>query len=275
MGRRLSVRLLFAAVITFAGISGFAAPTSAKPSVDPSGQKMPGGDLPGWHQVFTDNFGTDVPLGSFPSAVSSKWTSYDGFNDTHGTGFYAPKKVVSVNRGVMNIYVHTENGQHLVAAPTPIIPGHSGAYDGLTYGRYAVRFRADPVAGYETAWLLWPDPDPTHPGGDWKNGEIDFPEGSLNGTINAFMHHRGDPTVQEEYHTGVTYSSWHTAVIEWTPWSVKFYLDGTLVGNDTNTAYLPNTPMHWILQTETAGTPPTDSAAGNVQVDWVSIWSRK
>ena len=273
--RPTGVRLMFAAVIALACIGGLAAPTSAKTPVDPSGQKMPSGNLPGWHQVFADDFGTDVSLGSFPSAVSSRWTSYDGFSDTHRTGLYAPRKVVTVSGGVMNIYVHTENGQHLVAAPIPIIPGHRGAYDGLTYGRYAVRFRAAPVAGYKTAWLLWPDPDPAHPGGDWNNGEIDFPEGNLNGTINAFMHHRGDPAAQEEYDTGVTYDSWHTAVIEWTPSSVKFYLDGTLKGNDANTGYLPNTPMHWILQTETADTPPTDSAAGNVQVDWVSIWSRR
>src|SRR5690242_12804522 len=47
-------------------------------SVDPSGQPMPVGDLPGWHQIFTDNFAANVPLGSFPAAVASKWTAYSG-----------------------------------------------------------------------------------------------------------------------------------------------------------------------------------------------------
>jgi len=37
----------------------------------PSGQAMPVGNLPGWTQIFTDDFTTNVPLGSFPEAVSA------------------------------------------------------------------------------------------------------------------------------------------------------------------------------------------------------------
>ncbi len=237
----------------------------------PSGEPLPVGDLPGWDQVFVDDFATNVPLGSFPAAVSSKWTAYNGFSDTSGHGTYSPGKVISVNGGLMNMHLHTENGTHLVAAPLPKIPGHASAYEGLTYGRYAVRFRAQQTAnltGYKTAWLLWPDSN------DWNEGEIDFPEGNLSGTMNAFMHHRGNPQAQEAYSTQATYATWHTAVIEWTPQSVRFILDGVTIGNDTNTAYLPNTPMHWVLQTETTSSGPSDTAAGNVQIDWVAIWSR-
>src|SRR5215472_1874929 len=39
--------------------------TAAK-AHSPSGEPMPVGDIPGWHQVFSDDFTTDVPLGSFP-----------------------------------------------------------------------------------------------------------------------------------------------------------------------------------------------------------------
>jgi beta-glucanase (GH16 family) len=236
--------------------------------VDPSGQPMPVGDLPGWHQIFTDNFATPVPLGSFPSAVSSKWTAYSGFTDTYQNGTYDPAKVISIANGVMTMHLHTENGVHLVSAPSPIIPG-TKAYQGQTYGRYAVRFRADPVAGYKTAWLLWPDDD------NWQEGEIDFPEGNLDGQIDAFMHHRGSPQTQEAYPTDVSYNNWHTAVIEWTPSSVKYILDGNVIGNDTNTAVLPDSPMRWTLQTETTPAAPTNSAAGNVQIDWVAMYSRQ
>jgi hypothetical protein len=72
-------------------------------------------------------------------------------------------------------------------------------YNGQTYGHYAVRVRADAVAGYKAAWLLWPD-GPN--GGDWNDGE------------------------------------------------------------------------NWVLQTETTQSDPTGVAVGNVQIDWVSIWSR-
>jgi hypothetical protein len=235
---------------------------------DPSGEPMPVGDLPGWHQIFTDNFAASVPLGSFPAADSGKWTAYSGFHDTSGHGMYDPAKVISIANGVMNMYLHSENGVHYVSAPIPIIPGTS-PYTGQTYGRYAIRFRADPVPGYTTAWLLWPDDN------NWPEGEIDFPEaGDLTGTIQAFMHHRGDPQAQEAYSTNVGYSSWHTAVIEWTPTSVKYILDGTVIGNDTNTSVLPDTPMRWTIQTETSASGPSDSAAGNVQIDWATMYSR-
>jgi hypothetical protein len=233
---------------------------------DPSGQPMPVGDIPGWHQIFTDDFTTAVPLGKFPSAVSSKWTAYSGFSDTSGHGTYDPAKVISIAHGVMTMHLHTENGIHLVSAPTPIIPGNS-AYQGQTYGRYAVRFRADPVPGYKAAWLLWPDSN------KWTDGEIDFPEGNLNDDIDAFMHHRGNPEAQETYSTGVPYNAWHTAVIEWTPAAVEYILDGKVIGDETNTAVIPDTAMRWTLQTETTPSGPSNSAAGNVQIDWVAMYS--
>ena len=35
-------------------------------SADPSGQSMPVGDLPGWHQIFTDNFADPGTAGQLP-----------------------------------------------------------------------------------------------------------------------------------------------------------------------------------------------------------------
>jgi beta-glucanase (GH16 family) len=236
---------------------------------DPSGQAMPVGDIPGWHQIFTDDLTTNVPLGSFPSAVSSKWGAYpDGWHDTSGHGTYMPSKVVSVQNGVMSLHVHTENGVHMVAVPYPLIRGDS-SNNGQLYGRYAVRFRADPLVGYKTAFLLWPDSKV------WpRDGEIDFPEGKLNGTISAFMHRQGGTSGRDKdaYSTSSTYRSWHTAVIEWGPSATKFILDGATIGTSTNR--IPKTPMHWVLQTETAldGTVPSDRTAGDVQIDWVAVY---
>jgi Ricin-type beta-trefoil lectin domain/Glycosyl hydrolases family 16 len=239
-------------------------------AADPSGQAMPVGNLPGWTQIFADNFTENVPVGSFPAAVSSKWTGYpNGWHDTSGNGTYEPTRVVSIQKGVMNLYLHTQNGIHMVSAPEPVIPGAPGREGGLLYGRYAMRFKADQVSGYKTAWLLWPDSE------NWADGEIDFPEGNLTGTIGAFLHHKGDPAAQEVYPTTDTYATWHTAVIEWTPQSVTFSLDGQVIGTSTNTAIIPDTPMHWVLQTETqlTGGPPSNSAAGNVQIDWVTAYT--
>jgi hypothetical protein len=232
---------------------------------------MPVGDLPGWRQIFTDDFLTDVPLGSFPSAVSSKWSAYqDGWTDTSKNGTYYPSKVVTVHSGLMNLNLHTENGVHMVSAPVPKLPGATGSGGGQLYGRYVIRFRADPVAHYKTAWLLWPDSE-TWP----QDGEIDFPEGDLDGTISAFMHRQNGTSGgdQDAYNTAVTYASWHTATIEWTAAACKFILDGKSMGNSTSR--IPNTPMHWVIQTETAlsGGAPADGDTGNVQIDWVAVYA--
>ena len=255
-------------------------------TVDPSGEAAPTGDLPGWRQVFVDDFSQDVPLGSFPAAVSSKWSAYPNtFKDTSKNGVYWPEKTVSINGGLMDMWLHTEtiNGvaTHLVAAPLPKLKstdpavtswtGSSGtAYTAQTYGRYAVRFRADPLPQYKTAWLLWPK------SGIWPgDGEIDFPEGNLNSTICAFMHRQNGTSGsdQDGACSGATYPTWHTAVIEWTPTICRFILDGKVILAPTSR--IPSNPMRWVLQTETAlsGGPPADSTAGHVQVDWVAAYA--
>jgi beta-glucanase (GH16 family) len=231
---------------------------------------MPVGDIPGWHQVFTEDFTTDVSTGSFPQAVSSKWSAYlDGWSDTSKNGTYEPSQVLSVHDGVLDMFIHSANGVHMVAAPVPIIPGATGGGGGLLYGRYVFRFKSDAIHGYKTAWLLWPDSEV------WpQDGEIDFPEGDLDGTINAFMHYEGGTSggSQDGYSSSITYTSWHTGVLEWTADHCSFTIDGNLLGSSTSN--IPNTPMHWVLQTETTldGYAPDDSAQGHVVVDWVAVY---
>jgi hypothetical protein len=244
------------------------ATASGASEVSPSGQPMPVGDIPGWHQIFADNFTTNVPLGEFPQLVATKWSDYpDGWEDTYRSGQYYPSKVVSIQNGIMNLYLHTENGIHMVAAPEPILPGAVGKEGGLLYGRYAIRFRADPLFGYKVSWLLWPDSEV------WpRDGEIDFPEGVLFGNICGYMH-RQNATAVNDQASVVTQSfmgSWHTAIIEWTPARLSFILDGTTVLSTTER--IPDTPMHWVLQTETSRTPPSNQTAGNVQIAWVVVY---
>lgn len=244
-------------------------PTTA---ADPSGLALPVGNMPGWRQVFTDNFTENVPVGAFPAAVSSQWGDYlDGWKDTTHHGTYYPSKVVSIRNGAMNMYLHSENGVLMVAAPYPKIPAAT-ASQGNTYGIYEARFRADPVVGYKTAWLLWPDSNSQKSG-----GEIDFPEGNLwQPEIKAFSHDPG-PYVQKkqaQFTAHAKFSVWHTATTVWTDKQVLFLLDGKVLGDAKNPASIPHTPMHWVLQTETrtGEGPLSATAAGNVDIDWVSVW---
>jgi glycosyl hydrolase family 16 len=247
-----------------------AASTAAAPSkFDPSGETMPVGDLDGWRQVFTDDFSTDVALGDFPTAVAAKWSVYSSpAKDTFGHGSYSPERVVSVDNGVLNKYIRAEGDEFLVAALLPKVPGTSR--QGQMYGRYAIRFKTDPIEGYKIAWLLWPDSRV------WpRDGEIDFPERDLaSDIVTGFVHHQGAKRGSDQESAIVPYDSttWHTAVIEWSPDLVVFILDGEVI--ERVTERVPNTPMHWVIQTETTltSTVPPVSAAGNVQIDWVAAW---
>jgi hypothetical protein len=249
---------------------------------------MPTGNLPGWNQVFSDDFTTSVPVGGFsgctdqstlmastctglPASVSSQlWAYPDGWSDTSGNGQYTPSQVLSIHDNMLDYNLHTSNGIHMVAAVVPKIPGGVNG-SGLQYGAYAIRFKADTISSYKTAFLLWPDSN-TWP----ADGEIDFPEGDLNSTINAYMHQQGasSGSQQDAYNTNTSYSDWHTAVIEWTPNLCRFILDGQIIG--TSYSLIPNTPMHWVLQAETAltGGAPADNISGHIYIAWITAYTQ-
>lgn len=240
-----------------------------------AGGGAPIGDLPGWRQIFVEDFTRPAALGTFTT------DSYYGprfqrtypypWKDTSKHGTYDPGKTLSVANGMLDADMHTDGTEICVAAVEPTLPL---ATRGQTYGRYAIRFRVDAVAGYKTAWLLWPD------SGLRSEGEIDFPEGNLDGVIKAFMHYASnDGTanslgVQDAFASTATYPVWHTSVIEWSPGRVNFVLDGKVLGTST-TSQVPSRPMHWVIQSETAlsGALPSTSAHAHVSVDWLAVWA--
>lgn len=261
---------------------------SAEMAPDPSGKSVPIGNLPGWKQVFYDDFRDEtVSDGQFagcnsstgicpglPAAAKSKWWDYpDGWLDTAGTCEYEPSQTISVRGGVMNMFIHTsQNGTCMAAAPAPKLPNSVDGANGQLYGMYSVRMRSDPVPGYLAAFLLWPDSE------NWPaDGEIDFPDGNLDGTVGAFMHHQGatSGTQQDAYLTRKTFTDWHTYTIEWTPIYVKFLIDGKVVGDSTDASQIPDTPMHWVMQTESDldGPRPAAKAQGNLQIAWAAVWA--
>jgi len=165
---------------------------------------------------------------------------------------------------------------HKVAALLPRVPG-SSKY-GQLYGRYEVRMRADTLPGYKIAWMLWPDSGTTTTGasGGGGNGEIDFPEGELsdNTKIWGFVHRQNGTTGGDQawFRIPLNFNGWHTYAMEWSPNLVVLRVDGVEVGRTTER--VPNTRMHWVLQTETSlKMTPADSTRGNVQIDWAAAWA--
>jgi len=250
------------------------------PPTDPLLHELPTGDLPGWQQVFREDFDQgNVPVGGFPGpAYAAKWSAgyKDGTPDTAGqrgakSGYY-PSKVLSVKDGMLDWYLHTENGVSMGAAPTPKIPNSSSnprRDNSFLYGRFSVRFKADPLRGFKTAWLLWPD------SGIWpRDGELDYPEGDLSTKFYGAVHKMGnDPYATDIIYSDTTFTQWHVATMEWSPGKVEFFLDGRSLG--AGTSKVPNIPMHYILQTEAClfGCPKPETA-GHVYLDWIAIWKR-
>lgn len=224
--------------------------------------------LPGWTLVAEQNFDTPAGYGAVAAAYPTM-KFYDGYSDTSGNGTYSLNKVMSVHDGLLDYFVHTENGVHYVCAPLPIT-----GWSGQISGRYAVRMRSDDIPGYKMAFLLWSVVD------NWDHGEVDFPEGALGGSVGAYLHKVGDPGDHGNVYQigGVADSNdWHVYGIEWVAGSyIRLLLDGTEVGYTTNPQAIPTASMRWVLQVETnlSGQAPSDSAQGHVYVDWAAQWTK-
>jgi beta-glucanase (GH16 family) len=269
--------ILTVGMVTTALVATLAAALSTDPNADaspcasPSGECLPAANLPGWELLFADDFTTPVAAGTFPGPLADRWWAYPSpWPDTTRYGTYDPD-TISVADGVMTLALSAGPDGAQVAAPVPLVAGvkPSGYPDGRVYGRYAARFRAEPTPGFKLSWLLWPTSEA------WPaEGEIDFPEGSLDRTMQGFVHRTGATTGDDKvgFDTGVGYGDWHTVVIEWTADRVRFLLDGAEVG--VQTERVPSTRMHWVLQSETSPLRrPAAGATARVDVDWVAVWA--
>lgn len=258
-------------------------PPPPPPPPGPSGEAIPTGDLPGWKLAWSENFDKPAAEGQIRAVYGNRMMFYPPrvdqafYTDTKKRGHYETNNL-SADGGMLRYHVHTTaDGIHHVGAIIPTLSAKDaahGAYGSVSGGRFAVRWRSSRLPTYKVAWLLWPKDS------DWpKNGEIDFPECSLDGasTIHGFMHRQG-ATVgsdQDSVSTTAKPTDWHTCVTEWVMGqSCKFFLDGLLI--KTVRDRVPATPMRWTLQTETSldTTKPIDnSAAGYVDIDWLAYWA--
>jgi hypothetical protein len=266
--------------LTFRVVNTGSVPTTVPPppdTDDPSPSTcgpMPATAPAGWQRVVSDTFSENIPLGQWGrdggawEQPGGHWRARpDGWKDSSRRGTYSSPKTTSQHDSLMDIWVHSEGVTRYVAAPISLV--------GDTLGqRISICMRADVIPGYKLAFLLWPSQ-----GSGNERGEIDFPEGKLNGgsaTARAFMHYDPRPSSgreQDAYDTGVALQGWHTYTVAWRPQSgtTEFFVDGRLFGRSTQ--YVPRGPMHYIMQVETymAGQVLPPPASGHVLVDWVTI----
>ncbi|MGW8811643.1 glycoside hydrolase family 16 protein [Gordonia terrae] len=245
---------------------------------DSPARGVPRGDLPGWKQVFFDDFDRDAPVGSwanecspydvaYTGAQGQRWLTYPRcYLDTFDRRPYRADEVLSVSDGRLVFDLHNVDGVPAGANPSPVLDTGS-QYQ--TYGRYSVRMRVDEpdLDEYYVAWLLWPQSE------QWpRDGELDFPEGWLSRTVGGYQHFAGEGACDgckiQSRDIGARFTDWHTYTIEWTPGRVRYLLDDTVVLDSTQ--WVPTTPMRWQLQTETRG---DGDSRGRLLVDWAAVWS--
>jgi beta-glucanase (GH16 family) len=229
----------------------------------PSGQAMPVGNLPGWRQVFTDDF---VSAEGFPS----RWFSYSGQPDGDPAAWWDPSHV-EVKNGMLVLRGYRDDrfGGRFVTGGVSNGPALS-----QSYGKYLVRMRVDKGNGIGYAALLWRSDDS-------PEGEVDFAEdaGGDRTKTTATQHWGAENHILQHYLYG-DFSVWHTFGIEWTPGTFTYTVDG-MVWATTDSAFTPSEPMFLALQSQawpclwwTTCIDASTPANVDVQVDWVAVYAR-
>ena len=227
-------------------------------------EPMPVGDIPGWRQVFTDDF-------NGRALDSSKWRLYWGKPGGDPAGWFDPRHVtVSDGMLVISAYRDRRDGGRWATGGLSSSPGLV-----QTYGKYLVRFRLDPGIGVSHAALLMPANNSWPP-------EIDFSEDNGSGRTGtlATLHYGRHDTHSDAWLGSVNLTQWHTLGVQWTPGKLQYTIDGRIWKTMTGSA-VPALPMVLDLQTQTWpcsgtwGRCPNASTPRVVRmhVDWVVAYA--
>jgi hypothetical protein len=200
----------------------------------------------------------DLPYQDWILPYSTEWSGHRG-------GQYRFPENVSVHDGKLDVHVRSIDGKNTGAAWIWLHPDPSFKNYGFTYGAVEQRVKVvGHIPGYGVANLLWPDSE------DWGDGEIDFPEAGFDEEPTAY-HHCLAPRPADNcsiFKTGASWEQWHVYRIEWRPTGTSYYIDGRLIG--TNTDATPHKSHHWVTQIarDTAGRKDP-KLQGHYLVDWV------
>jgi len=147
------------------------------------------------------------------------------------------------------------------------------------YGRWKIRFRADPGRGYAAVVLLWPSDE------NWPDeGEIDLAEvfDSTRQSAAEFLHY-GHDNHQTGHRIKADFTRWHVITVDWLPSHITFWLDGhkqrTVVRQaNPRKNLVPSTPFRLGLQNDQgcSGYCHRDKTTPKyviMHVDWVKIYA--
>ncbi|HKV03182.1 MAG TPA: glycoside hydrolase family 16 protein [Ktedonobacteraceae bacterium] len=249
-------------------ITPVSTPILSSCGTSPSGQVMPIGDIPGWHQVFADDFnGTTLN--------TSNWYPYSKQPGGDRVGWWAPSHVI-----VSGCLLTLKGYKDAAAKSNVFVTGGIGMTDAhaQTYGKYLVRMRIDKGDGISAIALLWPQANVWPP-------EVDFYEdgGGNRTSMSATLHcgsNSNDTCQLEKDLTGYDFSQWHTLGVEWTAGKLVYTIDGTTWATVTDSG-VPSIPMVLDLQSQSLAcsqditcldsSTPTEV---DMQVAWVVAYAQ-
>lgn len=229
---------------------------------------VPVGDLPGWTQIFTDDFDR--------CELGSKWSSYSGQPGGNPNSWW-DGSMVEVAGGALTLKSErTADGW--------VTGGVSNYPVTQEYGRWEIRMRADRSDDISYHMLLWPQREKWPP-------EIDFAE-SASGErtqMDAFVHWVDASGESRKSHGFVTgdFSDWHTVGVEWGPGIIRYLLDGAVWAEVRSDVMVPDQPMWLGLQAEAGAcerradwgitpcseTSPLRPDSVDVEIDWVAVYA--
>lgn len=275
-------------------------PSGAGAAVDNS---MPKGDLPGWRQVYAENFNaavsTPVPVGRFsdcdnyadtPRAYCSglpkgKWkdtlwaypagwpdTAKSGADGNDGAPFggtYQPQKTVSLGKG------YDATGVLRVAMYRPAAGGDNVTGTvvprkcmDLKDGRYSARVKVTKAdRGFKSAWLRY----------EGERAEVDYPEVEDYASSNVAMFSHG---AEWDVQTSARMTTAHTYTWERRGSTVTVYLDGKKLRSGPTTL----TTSSWIWQNESRierdhsrsdGGYAQPGAKATIEITWATCYVPK
>jgi licheninase len=219
-----------------------------KPSTGQAGLDL------GWQQTDGDEFdGKKID--------TSRWRVYDGFNTSS-------KETLSSKQCSLSAGVLTITGLANAAGTTCGLAWLSNR----TFGRWELRARFSAPADHDfnPVFLLWPAADD-----DWQQtGEIDFAEeyDPARQYIESWLHGPGNTDGGYFKSWPVDLTQWHNFAVDWQTDRITLYIDGRPWGTYLNPQFIPQKPMHLVIQQnynrKRAGVPLQSS----VQIDWVHLY---
>lgn len=195
----------------------------------------------------------------------SRWSPYDSpGNQDHG--LRRPSAFSLDGRGHLVVTAQMRNGR--------IVSGGMASRFNFEYGRVEVRVRTDPdpTGTMSGVVLTWPQ------SGDWPiDGETDIYEtGAAPGTRSPFASfvHFGRTNRQYAFLHTADGTRWQTMVMDWSPKSIRFYLNGVPAGTVTDPAAIPHVPQHVCVQLDAEADRFLHHST-RMYVDYVRVYPRR